>query len=299
MKRRTALGRSISKKQRLRRRSTSLVALALRVVLHYRQFVRYGACCSDGLSALVNGFGNARNIIQRIGVIKRYGRKSEIIRETDSANRVFEVVSGTVCTYKMLRDGRRQIGGFYFSGDVFGLEAVKHNLAAQAITDAKVRVVKKQTLNVLASSDVKVAHQLLSVMTRELERKQELVLLLSRSARERVIGFLRDMVERASANEDRIALPMTRQDIADYLALTIETVSRVFWDLERRGAIAIPNYRSIVLRNRSANEKAEAKRVLSLFEGVKGRRPKTEQELDCWLASSEGKAATLFELMAA
>jgi CRP/FNR family transcriptional regulator, nitrogen fixation regulation protein len=238
--------------------------------------------------------------IQPIGVIRRYGRKSEIIREDDPANRVFEVVSGTVCTYKMLRDGRRQITGFYFSGDVFGLETVqKHTLAAEAVTDTKVRVVKKQTLNVLATSDVKIAHQLLSVMSRELARKQELVLLLSRSARERVVGFITDMVERACPREDRIALPMTRQDIADYLGLTIETVSRVFWDLERRGAIEIPNYRSIVLRNQSLNEKAEAQRLLHLFEGVKGRRPKTEQELDCWLASSEGKAATLFELMAA
>jgi CRP/FNR family transcriptional regulator, nitrogen fixation regulation protein len=238
--------------------------------------------------------------IQPIGVIRRYDRKSEIIREDDPANRVFEVVSGTVCTYRMLRDGRRQIAGFYFSGDVFGLEAVrKHTLAAQAITDARVRVVKKQTLNVLASSDGEITHRLLSLTARELARKQDLVLLLSRSAEERVIGFLIDMVQRASVNENRVALPMSRQDIADYLGLTIETVSRVFWDLERRGAIEIPNYRSVGLRNQSMNEKVEAKRLLHLFEGVKGRPPKTAQELDYWLASPEGKATMLFELVAA
>jgi CRP/FNR family nitrogen fixation transcriptional regulator len=233
--------------------------------------------------------------IQPIGVIRRYGRKSEIIREDDPANRVFEVVSGTVCTYKMLRDGRRQIAGFYFSGDVFELEAVrKHTLAAQAITDAKVRIVKKHTLNVLASSDVEIAHQLLSVTSRELARKQDLVLLLSRTAEERVIGFLIDMVQRASVSENRVALPMSRQDIADYLGLTIETVSRVFWDLKRRGAIEIPNYRSIGLRNQSVDGRGES--LGELFDGIKGRRPKTEGELHDWPASSEGKAATIFDL---
>jgi DNA-binding transcriptional regulator YhcF (GntR family) len=134
----------------------------------------------------------------------------------------------------------------------------------------------------------------LSLTARELARKQDLVLLLSRSAEERVIGFLIDMVQRASVNEDRIALPMSRQDIADYLGLTIETVSRVFWDLERRGAIEIPNYRSIGLRNQSVDGRGE--RPAELFEGVKGRRPKTEEELHDWLVSSEGKAATIFNL---
>jgi cyclic nucleotide-binding protein/sulfatase-like protein len=66
---------------------------------------------------------------QRVGVVRSYARKREIIREDDPATRVYEVISGTVCTAKMLRDGRRQVGGFYFSGDVFGLEAaVKHAL---------------------------------------------------------------------------------------------------------------------------------------------------------------------------
>ena len=101
---------------------------------------------------------------ERIGVVRSYARKREIIREEDPATRLYQVISGTVCTTKMLRDGRRQFGGFYFSGDVFGLEAaVKHTLAAQAITDVRVRIVKKQTLSALALSDCKVAGRLLSL----------------------------------------------------------------------------------------------------------------------------------------
>jgi predicted ArsR family transcriptional regulator len=88
-------------------------------------------------------------------------------------------------------------------------------------------------------------------------------------------------------------LPMSRQDIADYLGLTIETVSRVLWGLERRGAIEISGH-SIVLRNQSTNGRGE--RLAELFEGIKGRRPKTEEELHEWFASPEGKAATLFNL---
>lgn len=124
---------------------------------------------------------------RRIGVVRSYARKREIIREDDPATRVYQVISGTVCTTKMLRDGRRQVGGFYFSGDVFGLETTaKHTLAAQAITDVRVRIIKKQTLSALALSDCKVADRLVSLTARELARKQNLALLLSRSAQERV-----------------------------------------------------------------------------------------------------------------
>ena len=68
-------------------------------------------------------------------VVKSYARKSEIVREHDPAKYLYEVVSGTVCTCKMLREGRRQIAGFYFAGDIFGLESAKiHSIAAEAIT---------------------------------------------------------------------------------------------------------------------------------------------------------------------
>jgi CRP/FNR family nitrogen fixation transcriptional regulator len=88
--------------------------------------------------------------IQHVGIVRSYARKREIVHEDDAANCVYEVISGTVCTCKMLREGRRQISGFYFPGDVFGLEsAEKHNIAAQAITNAEVRVIKKQALTAL------------------------------------------------------------------------------------------------------------------------------------------------------
>jgi len=235
--------------------------------------------------------------IAGVGIVRSYARKSQIVRENDLAEHIYEVISGTVCTWKMSSDGRRQIAGFYFAGDVFGLENAKnHSLTAQAITAVKVRVVKKQVLNALVSSDVKVAQQLLSLTALELARQQELHLLLCRPALERVIHFLIDMAQRSCPKEDDlIALPMHRQDIADYLGLTIETVSRMLSELERRGAIK-SNYRSIVLYIKSTNGRTPIKKLGDFFEGVKGRRPKTDQELNEWLTSPEGKAATLFDL---
>jgi CRP/FNR family nitrogen fixation transcriptional regulator len=234
---------------------------------------------------------------RRIGVVRSYPRKSQIIREDDPADHVYEVVSGTVCSCKMLRQGRRQIAGFYFAGDILGLEsAKKHSVAVEAITNARVRIFKKRALTTLASSNLEVADRLLALTTRELARKQDhLLLLLSTSAEERIICFLMEMVQRAFPREDDlIELPTYRRDIADYLGLTIETVSRVLWDFERRGAIEILGRHSIVLRNQSTDGRGE--RPTELFEGINGRRPKTEKELQDWLASSEGKAATLFSL---
>jgi CRP/FNR family transcriptional regulator, nitrogen fixation regulation protein len=231
---------------------------------------------------------------QHLGVVKSYTRKREIVRDDDPANYVYEVVNGTVCTCKMLREGRRQIAGFYFAGDIFGLEsAKKHSVAVEAITNAHVRIFKKRALTALASSNLEVADQLLALTTRELARKQNhLLLLLSTTAEERIICFLIEMVQRTSPKEDDlIDLPISRRDIADYLGLTLDTVSR---DLERRGAIEISGRRSIMLRNHSANGRGETS--AELFEGVNGHRPKTEKELQEWLVSPEGKAAMLFNL---
>jgi CRP-like cAMP-binding protein len=197
----------------------------------------------------------------------------------------------------MLREGRRQIAGFYFAGDICGLESKKnHSVAVEAITNAKVRIFKKRALTALVSSNPEVADRLLALTTRELARKQDhLLLLLSTTAEERIISFLIEMVQRASPRaDDRIDLPMSRRDIADYLGLTIETVSRILWDFERCGAIEILGRHSIVLRDQPTNGRGE--RLAELFEGVKGRRPETEEELQERFSSPEGKAATLFNL---
>jgi CRP-like cAMP-binding protein len=188
-----------------------------------------------------------------MGAVMTYPRNVEIFGENEPAEYLYKVVSGSVRTYKILGDGRRQVGGFYLPGDIFGLEfADEHALSAEAISDAKVLVVKRSALNTLAGRDRLVAQQLFALIGRELHRVQDRILLLIKNARERVASFLLEMAERASEN-NTIELPMSRQDIADYLGLTIETVCRTLSALETASAIEVSaSSRRIVLRDRAA-----------------------------------------------
>ena len=190
--------------------------------------------------------------MQLMGATMSYPRNAEIFGESEPAEYLYKVVIGAVRTYKILSDGRRQVGGFYLPGDVFGLEfADEHTLSAEAITDAKVLVVKRSALATLASRDAGVGRELYALTARELHRVQDRILLLIKSAQERVASFLLEMAERAGAG-NIVELPMSRQDIADYLGLTIETVSRTLTGLETAATIEVPTSRRIVLRNRSA-----------------------------------------------
>jgi len=187
--------------------------------------------------------------IELMGAPMSFARNSEIYGEDEPADYLYQLVSGTVRTYKILSDGRRQIGAFYLAGDIFGLEAGDdHQFSAEAITDAKVLVIKRSALLGLASRDVDIARQLWSFTSRELRHAQHHVLLLVKSAQQRVASFLLEMAARL-ANADTIELPMSRQDIADYLGLTIETVSRTLTQLELEAAIGLPSSRRIVVRN--------------------------------------------------
>ena len=180
-----------------------------------------------------------------------FARNAEIYGENEPAEYLYKLVSGTVRTSKILNDGRRQIGEFYMPGDIFGLEmGDEHSFSAEAITDAKVIVIKRSAVEALAARDNDVARQLWAMTGRELQRMQEHILLLIKTAQERVAGFLLEMAERIKSTTE-VELPMSRQDIADYLGLTIETVSRTLTILENSAAIALPSSRRIVLRNRA------------------------------------------------
>ena len=101
----------------------------------------------------------------------------------------------------------------------------------------------------LAARDNEVARELWALTGRELRRVQDHILLLIKTAQERVVGFLLEMADARPAG-NAVELPMSRQDIADYLGLTIETVSRTLTHLENAAAIELPTSRRIVLRNR-------------------------------------------------
>jgi CRP-like cAMP-binding protein len=190
-------------------------------------------------------------VVGMMGAPMSFARNTEIYGENEPADYLYKIVSGAVRTYKVLNDGRRQIGAFYLMGDIFGLEAGdEHTYSAEAISDAKVLVIKRSVLAALAARDNGVAHQLWTLTGCELQRVQDHILLLIKTAQERVAGFLLEMANRLQ-DKNEVDLPMSRQDIADYLGLTIETVSRTLTHLEHTAAISLPTSRRIVLRNRA------------------------------------------------
>jgi len=191
-------------------------------------------------------------VIEMMGVPMSFDRGTEIYGEGEPAEYLYKVASGTVRTSKVLSGGRRQIGAFYIAGDLFGLEVGdEHAFSAEAISDSKVLMVKRSTIMSMAARDNAVAQELWAATSRELRHVQEHVLLLIKSAQERVAGFLLEMAAR-NRSIDVVELPMSRQDIADYLGLTIETVSRTFTQLENSTVIAVPTARRIEIRNRTA-----------------------------------------------
>jgi CRP/FNR family nitrogen fixation transcriptional regulator len=188
-----------------------------------------------------------------------YRKDEEIYGEDEPAEYVYQVIRGAVRTYKLLSDGRRQIGAFHLPGDVFGLESADaHRLAAEAILDTTLRLVKRKSLEQSAQSDVRVARDLWSITSGELQHAENHMLLLGRkTAMERVATFLLEM-DRRLARTGMIALPMCRRDIGDYLGLTLETVSRALSELQQQGVLGLSGARQIMLRNRERLADLEA-----------------------------------------
>ena len=189
--------------------------------------------------------------IDMMGAPMNFGRNEEIYGEREPAEYAYKVISGTIRIYKILADGRRQIQAFHVAGDIFGFEFEdEHAFSAEAICDSRILVVKRSAVMALATRDNGVARQLLTLTARELQRVQAHVMLLVKTAQERVVSFLLEMAGRSGGQA--VELPMSRQDIADYLGLTIETVSWTLTSLESTAAIALPSSRRIVLRNQAA-----------------------------------------------
>ena len=180
-----------------------------------------------------------------------YKKDEEIYGEDEPSDYVYQVIRGSVRSYKLLSDGRRQIGAFYLPGDVFGLESgPAHRLTAEAIVDTTVRLVKRRSLEQAAGITVEVARSLWSMTAGELRHAEDHMLLLGRkNAIERVASFLLEM-DRRLAVTGMMALPMCRRDIGDYLGLTLETVSRALSQLHSQGVLGFSGARQIVLRNR-------------------------------------------------
>lgn len=183
-------------------------------------------------------------------VSMNFGRNAEIFAEGETAGYVYKLVSGVVRVSKLLPDGRRQISAFHLPGDMFGFEIDDvHHASAEAIVPVKVVAYKWHSLlNASASSDGLV-HELLNRAMIGLRQTQDHLLLLGRkNALERLAAFLLEMAGRSNT-DDTLDLAMPRHDIADYLGLTLETVSRMFAELKEAGIIRLDSARRVRLVN--------------------------------------------------
>jgi len=197
--------------------------------------------------------------MQLMGARISYVRNVEIYGEGEPAEYLYKVVSGAIRSCKLLDDGRRQVTAFHMPGEIFGLEVGDtHSFSAEAVADSTIIVVKREAILALAARDVDIARQLWTLTARELQRVQDHMLILGcMGAKERVSAFLLELAKRFS-DSNEIKLPMSRQDIADYLGLTIETVSRTMTQLEHDATITLPTSRRVVLRNRAALKRLNA-----------------------------------------
>jgi CRP/FNR family nitrogen fixation transcriptional regulator len=167
-----------------------------------------------------------------------YKKGTEIYGEKEPASYVYQVKAGAVRSYKLLSDGRRQIGAFHLKDDIFGFtDGDTHRFTAEAVVETTLWLLKRRSLQTEAQADCVLSRYLLSLTTRSLQHAEDHMLLLGRKdALEKVATFLIEMDQRLTA-AGVMTLPMTRQDIADYLGLTLETVSRSLTRLGRAGIV--------------------------------------------------------------
>jgi CRP/FNR family nitrogen fixation transcriptional regulator len=190
---------------------------------------------------------------ERLGSRMTYAHETEVYAQDDEVEMLYRLVRGVVRTTRVTLDGRRQVGDFYYPGDIFGLEpGPDHRFAAEALTDCEVTVVWRNAVRAFAG-DAELDRAILEATAREMERLQDHVVMLGRkSARERVACFLISIAERQT--EEQVELAMGRQDMADYLGLTIETVSRMLTQLQGDAIVAFPSPRRFEVRKRGALE---------------------------------------------
>jgi CRP/FNR family nitrogen fixation transcriptional regulator len=207
---------------------------------------------SKSVSAPQAGPQDLAGVFHILGASMTFERNEEIYGEGEPAEYFYQVETGAVRTYKLLSDGRRQIGAFYLPGNFLGLEAsAKYAFSAESIGDCTVRYAKRSSILTMAARDGMLSADLWAETAKSLRGAQEHMLLLGRkTAEERLASFLLAM-SGAHPEGDVVELPMCRQDIADYLGLTIETVSRTFTHLEGTAAIELISSRRVALRNRN------------------------------------------------
>jgi CRP/FNR family nitrogen fixation transcriptional regulator len=198
----------------------------------------------------------ALNPLEELGTTIIVRRDQEIYGQDEAAEYYYQVISGSVRMVRLMADGRRQVSEFLLPGEVFGFDALdRYDFSAEALEDGLIRRFPRRRVEALAGENVALSQQLRQLVNQKLREAHERALVLGRmTACERIALFLLQLADRAPAAAGCIDLAMSRRDIADYLGLTIETVSRTLTMLKTDGTIKMFNKCRIEIRDRAALE---------------------------------------------
>ena len=190
-----------------------------------------------------------------IGITVQAAPGQTLVLEGDPCSHCFRVLTGAVRLYKGTADGRRQLIDFLVAGDCFGLLGARYSYSVEAITQSTLIKTTRASLAAAVRAQPALADRLIELAAAKLARAHEQMLLLGRkNAQEKVASLLLELARRIGANGARPAfrLPISRQEMADHLGLTIETVSRTMTRLKEEGLIALPTPQDVVLLHPAA-----------------------------------------------
>jgi CRP/FNR family transcriptional regulator, anaerobic regulatory protein len=228
----------------------------------YPAMAHRASCNECSLSPICLPLAVSVDELDQLEDIMRRGRPlkrgEHLYRASDGFESVFAVRSGAVKTYVLSEEGEEQVTGFYMPGEIVGMDGIStahHMSSAKALETASVCEIPFQRLEELSSKIPTLQHHFFSLMSREIQADRELHMLLSKkSADDRIASLLLSLAarqQRRGLSSQRIRLPMSRYDIANYLGLAVETVSRIFTRFQQQGMLAVEG-REIEILDREA-----------------------------------------------
>ena len=210
------------------------------------------AACEHGCRFFADSGCIKRSEMETVGVTLRFARNETIYNKGDDARFSYKVIEGAVRLSRIFADGRRQIVNFFLPDETFGIElSDEYSATAEAVGDVVTLRCPRLCISQMTEGDPDISQKRLAMFSRSLAAAERHVAMLGhQSAKERVASFFLALeMQRRSDNSHTLDLPLSRQDIADYLGLTIETTCRALSELKRQNIITTPSRRRIVIRD--------------------------------------------------
>jgi CRP/FNR family transcriptional regulator len=232
-------------------------AATVRIATPAKSAVSCSSCCVQGVCLPCGLNGSELSRFGEIATAKRrVARGASLYHNGDRFESLYAVRSGAFKTVGVSRDGTEKITGFHLPGELLGLDAInggRHGYNAVALEDSEVCIIPFTQLEQMALTLPALQHQLLRLISGDISRDYGLMLLLgSMTAEQRLAAFLLSLArrhQRLGYASDRFMLRMTREEIGNYLGLTLETVSRLLSRFQREELVAV-HQRDIEIRNK-------------------------------------------------